>query len=103
MNSKEFFAKAKGTILEEEIGVLFNLYCVYKDIRPAYLHYSRTKEISTKSQIEVIKKLFPFFKTTHNKYRFPYSNKIDKHFCHIYTSTICLLLMKTLLVRILFG
>ena len=78
MNPKEFFAKAKGTILEEEIDVLFNLYCVYKDIRPAYLHYSRSKEISTKSQIDVIKKLFPFFKTTYNKYRPPYSKKVDK-------------------------
>ena len=77
MNAKEFFAKFKGTILEEEIDVLFNLYCVYKDIRPAYLHYSRSKEISTKSQIEVIKKLFPFFKTAY-KYRPLYSKKIDK-------------------------
>ena len=56
MNAKEFFAKAKGTKLEKEIVILFNLYCVYKDIRPAYLHYSRSKEISTKSQTEVIKK-----------------------------------------------
>ena len=67
MNAKEFFAKAKGTKLEKEIVILFNLYCVYKDIRPAYLHYSRSKEISTKSQTEVIKKLFPFFKSVERR------------------------------------
>ena len=71
MNAEEFFAKAKGTILEDEIGILFNLYCVYTKIRPAYLYF--------KKQVEVIKKLFPFFKITYGKYKAPYSEEIDNN------------------------
>lgn len=53
MNAKEFFNKAKNTVLQNDINTLFNLYCVYKNLISKYF---------TLQYNEIITVIYPFFK-----------------------------------------